>query len=457
MVCRYLTIKFELQLSIWLLVLLVCSMNATANEHSLLRDTYTDRGVSTARSLSHAYNVVPAYLSSVQKLDYFVGQSFFRNPWVSAPASTGARDGLGPLFNGNSCMTCHLKNGRGSVDDKGMVVRLARHYSGHYIDDSYYGGQLQSRAVVGVAPEAHWHIQWQQYNVMLADGTVVNLRAPNVVIDRWSYGKPDTGTRWSARIAPALIGLGLIEAIAQQQIIDYASQQADDFGISGRPSWVIDRSSGRKLLGRFGWKALHPTVKQQSAKAFSEDLGLRSSLYPEPVCTKHQPHCLQQMSGGTPEVSDSIMDAVSYYTRNGVVPSFTGDHNESYQRGRAYFHQAGCAHCHRPHWRTEQKPGLPAQDIWPYTDLLLHDMGAALAAPAGEAGVSGREWRTPPLWGIGLAKTVNRDTGFLHDGRARNLLEAILWHGGEARGSRQAVRLMSATERSDLLYFLNNL
>jgi CxxC motif-containing protein (DUF1111 family) len=416
-------------------------------------------GVTTVFDNSrNGYNLPAGQLSASEKVGYFSGHSFFKNPWVKAPATTTARDGLGPLFNTNSCKACHIRNGRGSVRDEGLLLRLSRPQGDLYVADRLYGGQLQHRSIVGAHPEGKWDIGWREYKVILTGGETVSLRAPLFAVSHWSHGEPDSETKWSARIAPAVIGLGLLEAIAERDILDYAMKQCKDPSpVAGRPSWVRDLESGQQRLGRFGWKALQPTVKQQSAKAFSEDMGLTSFLFPASVCTARQVQCQALPSGGEPEVSRKILDAVTYYSSQGGVPAPRNSHSETFKRGREQFYLTGCAQCHRPHWQTEATNVLAAQDIWPYTDLLLHDMGDALAAPGGEGEVSGSEWRTSPLWGVGLAKIVNPDTGFLHDGRARSLLEAILWHGGEAESSRQAVRLMSVSDREDLIYFLNSL
>ncbi|MBL4826733.1 MAG: thiol oxidoreductase [Spongiibacteraceae bacterium] len=404
-----------------------------------------------------AYSAPASHLSVSERLDYFSGHSFFHNPWVRAPSTTKARDGLGPLFNTNSCTACHIRNGRGSVQQQSLVLRLSQAAGDHYVGDSLYGEQLQHRAVLGVKPEGQWTLEWREYKMVQTGGGVVSLRAPHLSISHWFLGQADRSTSWSARIAPAMIGLGLLEAIPAKQILDNAQQQhRRNSSIAGRPSW-LKRQGESRSLGRFGWKALQSSVRLQSAKAFSQDLGLTSLEYPQLNCTPRQVQCVQNRAGTELEVSHTIMSAVSFYASQGAVPAPRNTQTAAFKRGRGQFYLAGCAQCHRPHWRTASIPGLGVQDIWPYTDLLLHDMGEGLAASAGEGYVGGNEWRTPPLWGVGLAKVVNPNTGYLHDGRARNLLEAVLWHGGEAGASRQAVRLMKVEDREDLLYFLQSL
>ncbi len=264
-----------------------------------------------------------------------------------------------------------------------------------------------------------------------------------------------------------MIGLGLLEAIHEADILARADvDDADGDGISGKPSWVRDHH-GQRALGRFGWKASTPSVLEQSAGAFSGDIGISTPLQPDPwgECTATQTACRQAPTGvqphlGNTEAPDPVLDLVTFYGRNLAVPARRDVENSTVLAGKALFYQAGCAGCHTPKYVTRRdaaQKGHAFQLIWPYTDLLLHDMGEGLADGQTVGDATGREWRTPPLWGIGLTETVNGHTYFLHDGRARNLLEAILWHGGEARTARDRVVAMTADERSALLRFLESL
>ncbi|UYP31611.1 c-type cytochrome [Pseudomonas sp. Z8(2022)] len=434
-------------------------------------------GAATVRKYDHnAFSQPSANLAPSRRLDFSVGNSFFRNPWVPAPASTTARDGLGPLFNTNACQNCHLKDGRGHPPEPGafsaasMLVRLSIPAAAEHAEllqrqgvvaEPTYGTQLQDMANPGVAPEGKVRVNYSSVPVRFADGTLVELRKPQLEITQLGYGELHPETRFSTRIAPPMIGLGLLEAIAEQDILAAADpDDADGDGISGRPNIVWDRQQQRSVLGRFGWKAGQPTLNQQNADAFANDMGLTTTLFPHDNCTAAQTDCQAVPHGGEPEVSDNILASVLFYSRNLGVPARRNVDAPEVLKGKGLFHQAGCQKCHTPSFTTSAdaaEPELASQLIRPYTDLLLHDMGEGLADGREEFLASGSEWRTPPLWGIGLTQAVNGHTQFLHDGRARNLLEAILWHGGEAEAAKQQVLKFDADERAALLAFLNSL
>ena len=434
-------------------------------------------GAATVRKFDHnAFSQPSANLAPSRRLDFSVGNSFFRNPWVPAPASTTARDGLGPLFNTNACQNCHLKDGRGHPPEPGalsaasMLVRLSIPATAEHTEllqrqgvvaEPTYGTQLQDMANPGVAPEGKVRVNYSSVPVHFADGTRVELRKPQLEITQLGYGDMHPDTLFSTRIAPPMIGLGLLEAIAEQDILAAADpDDADGDGISGRPNIVWDRQQQRSVLGRFGWKAGQPNLNQQNADAFANDMGLTTTLIAHDNCTQAQPDCLAAVNGGVPEVSDNILASVLFYSRNLGVPARRNVDDPQVLQGKSLFHQAGCQKCHTPSFTTSAdaaEPELANQLIRPYTDLLLHDMGEGLADGREEFLASGREWRTPPLWGIGLTQAVNGHTQFLHDGRARNLLEAILWHGGEAETAKQQVLKFDADERAALLAFLNSL
>ena len=434
-------------------------------------------GSTTVRKADqNAFSLPSANLSPSRRLDFSVGNSFFRNPWVTAPATTTARDGLGPLFNTNACQNCHIKDGRGhppapdAISSVSMLVRLSIPAGSEHaaiiqrlgvLAEPTYGGQLQDMANPGVAPEGKGRVSYSTQQVSFADGTQVELRQPSLEISQLGYGALHPDTLFSARIAPPMIGLGLLEAIPEAAIL--ANADPDDRngdGISGRANQVWDREQQRTVLGRFGWKAGQPTLNQQNAEAFANDMGLTSGLVSQDNCTAAQIDCRSAPHGGEPEVSDNILASVLFYTRNLGVPARRGADRPQVLAGKNLFYQAGCQGCHTPQFTTAAdaaEPELAHQLIRPYSDLLLHDMGEGLADNRPEFLASGREWRTPPLWGIGLTETVNGHTQFLHDGRARNLLEAILWHGGEAESAKQQVLTFNADERSALLAFLNSL
>ena len=434
-------------------------------------------GSATVQQSDHnAFSLPSANLSPSRRLDFSVGNSFFRNPWVIAPATTTARDGLGPLFNTNACQNCHIKDGRGhppAADAESavsMLVRLsipagpgdqASLLHAGIVPEPVYGGQLQDMAIPGSAPEGKVRIDYRSLPMRFADGTQVDLRQPTLQISQLGYGPLHPDTQLSARIAPPMIGLGLLEAIPTASILANADpDDANGDGISGRANQVWDDELGTTVLGRFGWKAGQPTLNQQNAHAFAGDMGLTSNLLPRDDCTASQTSCRQAVNGGQPEVNDDILALVLFYSRNLGVPARRQVDDLQVRQGKKLFTQAGCSSCHTPSFTTRTdaaEPELANQLIRPYSDLLLHDMGDGLADNRAEFLASGREWRTAPLWGVGLTETVNGHSQLLHDGRARNLLEAILWHGGEAEAARQQVLAFDAEQRAALLAFLHSL
>lgn len=438
-------------------------------------------GAATVRkSDQNAFSLPSANLPPSRRVDFSVGNSFFRSPWVIAPSTTTARDGLGPLFNTNACQNCHIKDGRGhpptpdAANAVSMLVRLSIPDAPAYakvieqvgvVPEPVYGGQFQDMAVPGVAPEGKVRVDYTPVPIRFKDGTEVELRKPVLQITQLGYGPMHPDTRFSARVAPPMIGLGLLEAIPEEAILANAAAQAkENNGINGRPNRVWDDDQQKTVMGRFGWKAGQPNLNQQNVHAFSGDMGLTTSLRPFDDCTDAQTACKQAPNGngpdGEPEVSDNILRLVLFYSRNLAVPARRGVNDAQVLAGKNLFFQAGCQSCHTPKYTTAAnaaEPELANQVIRPYSDLLLHDMGEGLADNRTEFQASGRDWRTPPLWGIGLTQTVSGHTQFLHDGRARNLLEAVLWHGGEAKAAQQQVLSFNAEQRAALLAFLNSL
>ncbi|MBT2296305.1 di-heme oxidoredictase family protein [Pseudomonas fluorescens] len=438
-------------------------------------------GATTVRkSDQNAFSLPSANLPPSRRVDFAVGNSFFRSPWVIAPSTTTARDGLGPLFNTNACQNCHIKDGRGhppapdAASAVSMLVRLSIPDAPPYakvieqlgvVPEPTYGGQLQDMSVPGVVPEGKVRVDYTPVPVRFNDGTVVELRKPHLQITQLGYGPMHPDTRFSARVAPPMIGLGLLEAIPDQAILANAQAQArENNGILGRPNQVWDDVQQKTVLGRFGWKAGQPNLNQQNVHAFSGDMGLTTSLRPFDDCTDAQVDCKRAPNGngadGEPEVSDNILRLVLFYSRNVAVPARREVNSPQVLAGKNLFFQAGCQSCHTPKYTTAAnaaEPELANQVIRPYTDLLLHDMGEGLADNRSEFKASGRDWRTPPLWGIGLTEAVGGHTQFLHDGRARNLLEAVLWHGGEAQAAQRQVLAFNAEQRAALLAFLNSL
>ncbi len=435
------------------------------------------------RALSHpASNLRPD-----QWTQFEVGRGLFKRRWVAAPPSVPtAAAGLGPLFNARSCEGCHLDDGRGqpfgeATEGTGsMVMRLsipprtdaeredlaARRIK--TVPEPSYGTQIQTLGIPGQFGEGSPVVTYRETPVTLGDGSVVSLREPSYAVLDLGYGPLDAGTQMSPRVAPALIGLGLLEAVDANALLYLADpDDADGDGISGRPNLVWSREHGRVLLGRFGWKAGEATLSDQTQAALAVDLGISAPLYPSDAgdCTQVQRICLQATRGtgrtaSGPEADGETVAALVFYTRNLAVPARREPDHPEVLAGRQLFADLGCARCHRPSLQTgvdERFPEQSGQQIWPYTDLLLHDMGDGLADGRPEGDASGREWRTAPLWGIGLTQTVSGHSLFLHDGRARSLVEAILWHGGEAQRSRDAFAALATEDRNRLLRFVESL
>lgn len=413
---------------------------------------------------SNAFLRPAANLTAEHEALFYGGNSFFNDNWVEAPASTANRDGLGPLFNARSCSGCHFRDGRAAPPEDGqgpfvgLLFRLSRPDGS---PDPVYGGQFQDLALPGLQPEVRPSIVDTPISGTFDDGTPYTLVAPTYVFEAPSHGPLAADLQISPRIAPQMIGLGLLEAIPAADLEAFADPDDDDGdGISGRVQRSLDAESGELLVGRFGWKGDAPTVLHQTAGAFNGDLGITSALFPVDDCSEAQAACLNQTSGGEPELEPHLLDRVTLYSRAVAVPVRRDWEQDEVLRGKHLFSTLGCDGCHVPTWNTGSFAPLTEfedQRIWPYTDLLLHDMGPALAdgRPLGTA--SGQEWKTPPLWGLGLVLEVNGHTRFLHDGRARSLEEAVLWHGGEAQEAQEAYRRLDRDDRAAVLEFLESL
>jgi CxxC motif-containing protein (DUF1111 family) len=442
-------------------------------------------GTSIASVNQDSFSQFSANITFAEEGTFKLGNTLFRKLWVSSPSSTQASDGLGPLYNARACQTCHLKDGRGhppegSTDTTSMFLRLARApktdaeraaISAHAVlnfPDPVYGAQLQDSAVPGLPAEGQMKVAYTEAPVTLSGGETVFLRKPRYSIDKPGYGALDETTTLSPRVTQAMSGLGLVEAIHPADILinaDPEDQNGD--GISGKPALVRDPASGKLTLGRFGWKAQSATVRQQSADALAGDIGISSpdARRSHGDCTPAQAACLAMADGvqqrlGDTEAPDPILDLITFYAENLAVPARRKASFKETLAGKKVFYETGCISCHVPKFVTRRDAANKAhafQLIWPYSDFLLHDMGEGLADGQQVGDASGSEWRTPPLWGIGLTRTVSGHTFFLHDGRARNLTEAILWHGGEAAEARDRFAALEKADRQALMTFLESL
>ncbi len=434
-----------------------------------------------ARKDNEAFSQPSANISFEDQLNFRLGDGLFKKLWVSSPSSTLASDGLGPLFNARSCQRCHIKDGRGhppaNAEDSAisMLMRISipggddHDISGFTptLPDPVYGVQLQDFGLAGHIAEYRLDLSYSEREILLSDGEAASLRVPTYQAKDLGYGPLHPDAMLSPRIAPPMIGLGLLEAIPASDILTLTDpDDANQDGISGRANIVMSQEFNRPMLGRFGLKAGMPTIREQSAAAFSNDIGISSPLFPAPQgdCTTTQETCMNAPHGAGDARMDEIdaigLDLVTFYSRNLAVPQRRNASDPTVLRGKDIFYQTGCTSCHHPAFVTERLEDQPEQSfqlIWPYSDMLLHDMGEGLADHRPEGRATGREWRTPPLWGIGLTKQVSEQAGYLHDGRARNLIEAILWHGGEAERHKQSVIAMPKEDRDALVQFLESL
>ncbi len=398
---------------------------------------------------------------------FILGRSFFKIPWVEAPSATTARDGLGPLFNANTCHSCHPRNGRGAGRnsfgqlDRSVIVKLGRQALNSHEDklvktqgvmgDPTYGGQLQISSIADVPFEGRPRLEVKEYITVYPDGREVVLQKPVLSLQDLQYGKMHKDTSYTMRIAQSLIGMGLIDLIDERDILSYADEDdKDNDRISGKPNYVFSREYQKIVLGKFNWKASTPTVKEQTALAFHDDMGISNPLYPGSPCTKKQKECSKEPKSRYEfDITELRLEAVNFYVSNLKMPPSHIKEKE----GQKLFKQVGCASCHRPSYTLATK-----DKIHPYSDFLLHDLGEELDDGVGNFRAEGSEWRTQPLWGLGTAqKILKKQPRYLHDGRARSLEEAILWHGGEALHVKMNFMDLPKAQRDKLINFLKEL
>jgi CxxC motif-containing protein (DUF1111 family) len=426
-----------------------------------------DNSAANAGVRDRAYRQPLANLTPAELEQFEAGSKGFAQRWVVAPSILGLW-GRGPTSNGEACTDCHDNGGRGRASDStdatpSMLVRLSIPGTGPRgapRADPRYGDQLQEEGILGRVPaEGRALIVWSQFDVTLNDGEVVRLRRPRLEIRDLAFGPLADNIMTSVRVAPALVGVGLIDAISEDAIHAQELRQRE-LNLSGHANRVWDFVQQREAIGRFGRKANQPHLLQQVVSAYHADLGVTSQWFPEENCPAVQTQCRAEPPGGHPELPAAFLDPVLFYLRTLAPPRPRATQDASVQRGEELFHAAGCANCHLPQWRTA-RDAVPAaladRVIHPYTDLLVHDLGDGLADGRPDYHAGSREWRTAPLWGLGRSETVNGNSDLLHDGRARSATEAILWHGGEAERSREAFRRMPRADRNALIEFLGSL
>lgn len=392
---------------------------------------------------------------------HLLGDTDFELSFVSSPSDVA--NGLGSVYNNKSCIACHPADGRAARPDN------LNDFSGFFLRTSIpgtdphggpnpvpgYGTQIQNQAIFGLEPEAEFEVTYIESEVTYPDGEKAYLRKPVYNLKNLYIPMPPDAM-FSPRIGPPVFGLGLLEAIPEENILKNVDENdMDNDGISGKANYVWDEEFQTTRLGRFGWKASAPSVMIQSAGAYNGDMGITTPLFPEETCAG-QSNC--DDSSDDPEISQETLDNVVLYARTLAVPA--PRNLEEVVNGKNLFDGIGCTSCHIPKMETGDFPGIPSisnQTIYPYSDMLLHDMGFGLADNRPDYLANGQEWKTRPLWGIGLAELVNGHTHFLHDGRARNFEEAILWHGGEAETARDNFMHLKKSERQEVIDFLKAL
>ena len=438
-------------------------------------------GDTTVFATGHnAFSFPLANLPDEERTRFVIGNSFFKRNWVQAPASTTARDGLGPHFIARSCGGCHVQDGRGAPPDfkrgladqpVGLLLRLSvpgKDAHGGPLPDAVYGDQFSNFAVLNVLPEGQISLRYEVVRGRFADGTPYQLQKPRYGFSKLNYGPMAKDVMVSPRIAPQMAGVGLLEAIPEAEILRNARDQTALGGpVRGVVNQVWDAPTQQLRVGRFGWKANVATLAHQTAGAFLGDMGITSPVFQKETCTAAQKDCLaapRGAQGKAPEIDEKTFDDVVFYETTLAPAARRNPKDMQVIQGQKLFAQAQCAACHRPSYVTGESPfprlsskAVQGQTIWPYTDLLLHDMGEGLADGRPDFLANGRQWRTPPLWGIGLVPDVNGHNRLLHDGRARGPLEAVLWHDGEAKASKDKVLKMNAQERTALVKFLESL
>ncbi|MCY4381122.1 MAG: thiol oxidoreductase [Proteobacteria bacterium] len=445
-------------------------------------------GHESKNSFSHPSQNMPM----TKRAEFLMGDSLFHRAWVSSPSSVTASDGLGPMFSARACSSCHVKDGRGHLPMTGdtttrsVIVKLSQRISADILTKSHkekklavvapeptYGWQFHDRSHPGVPSEGHFEIVFDH---KMISGSAKKLKRPRAVFRDLNYGPMVPDVTVSLRVAPPMIGLGLIEAISVDEIaLRDDPHDLDGDGISGRMSLLSPHNYHKEIIiGRFGWKASQPSLSRQNLTAFFMDMSMTSVLHKPSAgdCTHKQTACISRAQAAVKDsvasdghdISGTMADLILFYTQNLAPPKrlIAADHLEQQQilAGENIFYEIGCESCHRAHYKTSSNYSLKhlsSQEIFLYSDLLLHDMGPGLDDGYHEPHAYSYEWRTPPLWGLGYTKLINPKAGFLHDGRAQTIEEAILWHGGEAQAAQKSFTELSPKNRASLIHFLESL
>lgn len=432
-------------------------------------DGYDDRlsggSFTVLNSSTQAFKQAIDGLTERQQRVHTIGDGTFDQVFVAAPAPHFG--GLGPIFNNLSCVNCHRNDGGGfpstGSSNSGLLLRISvpgMDEHGGPLAAPGFGGQVQDQALLGTSPEASAAISYTDLPVTYPDGTTVTLHKTAYALQNPYIALP-AGYMLSPRLAPRLVGLGLLENIPESTVLSFvdAGDQNGD-GITGRANYVYNSYTKKTELGRFGLKSNTPTLLLQVATAYQQDMGVTSYSQPEESCYGQSQ--MNSVGANDPKIElvDSLLNYVTFYVQTLAVPARRDVLDSVNKRGATLFNQINCSGCHRPTMQTGVNTAinLSSQRIHPYTDLLVHDMGDGLADNRPDYLATGKEWRTTPLWGIGLLAKTNGGTAyFLHDGRALSIEEAILWHDGEAAKSKQQFMQLNKTDRNALIHFLNSL
>lgn len=411
-----------------------------------------------------------AFTHNIEDLDahdlhvHELGDGAFEAKFVAPPAPV--LGGLGSIFNNVSCINCHRNDGGGFPSTgsatSGLLMRISqagKDPHGGALPLDGYGTQLQDQAVFGCKPEANVQISYTESLFTYPDGSEASLRVPIYLLQN-TYSPITTPFMLSPRLAPPVIGMGLLQDIPESTIegyVDDGDQNGD--GITGKVNRVYDGYTGETAVGRFGLKANTSSLLVQVATAYQQDMGITSFVHPDENSLGQQQWPSATYTGKA-EIPDSILNATTFYVRTLAVPARRNVNDPDVQAGSLIFNQINCSGCHRPTVMTGPDfavPQLSGQRIHPYTDLLVHDMGEGLSDNRPDFLATGKEWRTQPLWGLGLLQRSTGTAFYLHDGRARTIEEAILWHDGESAKARQAFTRLSKEQRIQLMKFLNSL
>ncbi len=453
--------KFYLFLILPLILLAIgCKKESEAN----VEGVFAGGATTVFDETSNAYTFPSNNLSQVDADKHIDADAIFEQKFVTGEIFNKDFDGLGPQFNHVSCSGCHLRNGRAAPPENlnepsGLLIRLSidgiDDYGGPLAVPGF-GGQLQNFSDLANQKEADLFITYLPIQEIFPDQKVVTLSKPFYKLLN-SYTSLPANLKTSPRIASIIPGLGLLEALTEETILEYVDEfDKNKDGISGRANYGWSVEYGKKMIGRFGWKAATVSLKEQAAAALNQDMGLTNSIFPEENC-KGQSNCVDD---GVKDISLEQLEQFTFYCQTVGVPAARNQGDSMVQRGKRLFSQIGCDKCHRPSMKTGIHPSIQAlsnQVIFPYTDMLLHDMGEDLADNRPDFLATGKEWRTPPLWGIGLSQVVNNHIRLMHDGRANGFEEAILWHNGEGVTAKKAYKLLIKSERESLIKFLESL